>query len=115
MLCKNRSFWKFPGKHRCFLVKSAKFLRTPNLKNIWEQVLLHLNKLEGLEPVQWNCPMKTYILPNYCTPYLPELSCLALSEKINTREFNHPKNLKIKISRNVSLKVLFPLNCIFSC
>ena len=39
------NFIKKRLQHRCFPVKFAKFLKTPVSKNIWEQLLLHCQRL----------------------------------------------------------------------
>ena len=39
-----KAFIKTRLRRRCFLVKFAKFLTTPILKNIWERLLLPLGK-----------------------------------------------------------------------
>ena len=36
------NFIKKRLQHRCFPVNIAKFLKTPNLKNIWERLLMHV-------------------------------------------------------------------------
>ena len=41
------NFIKKGLKHRCFPVNTAKFLRTPILKNIWELLLLNFNAPNG--------------------------------------------------------------------
>ena len=120
------NFIKKRLQHRCFSVNFAKFLRTPILKNIWEQLLLNLSFLRFslgvgvLTCATWNASLqktlsKSTINVLLSCPWILFLCCCWWLGKTLRIVFTHnPRTLSIQQEQVKYMRhILYMYICIY--
>ena len=92
-------------QHRCFFAKFARFLRTPILKNIWEQLLLNFTRIScsaySLSEKSTEFLLVRIFLYSVRiqknAPYLDAFQAVIVSFKLSSTEISWSLSMKISI------------------